>query len=86
MVIPDETEEIAPILYIIPFVASMASHEPLEKPMCFVDWLKWILFVGKVLCHLARIGFSFRVQSTAKGIVRLLAVVNNQGSWSDVAY
>ena len=31
MVIPDEREQIAPVLYLIPFVSAMVSHEPFEE-------------------------------------------------------
>ena len=37
MVIPDEREQIAPVLYLIPFVSAMVSHEPFEESVNLID-------------------------------------------------
>ena len=37
MVIPNEREQIAPVLYLIPFVSAMVSHEPFEEPVNLID-------------------------------------------------
>ena len=60
--VPDEREEVAPILDSESFEAAMAFHKSLEHPMDFVDRVHRILFVRQAFGHLGLIDCSLHIE------------------------